>query len=172
MTGSDIKADNILLSRDNTVRISDFGISYLSSSSNQDAQLTSDFGSPYWMAPEVIQEMDYDSRVCICVSAHVQADIWSLGITAIELAEGVPPFSNIHPMRVRPVSPSHPGHFHDSEPSAIASSRSGEVVPVVRGLRLAVPGEGSKGTSHVAPAVGGAVSVSDRCVASLRRRHD
>lgn len=124
------------------------------------------------MAPEVIQEMDYDSRVCICVSAHVQADIWSLGITAIELAEGVPPFSNIHPMRVRPVSPSHPGHFHDSEPSAIASSRSGEVVPVVRGLRLAVPGEGSKGTSHVAPAVGGAGSVSDRCVASLRRRHD
>jgi len=92
----DIKCGNVLLTEDAHIKLADFGVS---------AELTNTLhkrktvvGSPYWMAPEVIREYHYDGR----------ADVWSLGITLIELAQGQPPHANLNPLRAIFVIPNRP----------------------------------------------------------------
>lgn len=88
----DIKAGNMFLNDNGELKIGDFGVSALLDKPG--ASASTFIGTPYWMAPEVISTGSestgkYDSK----------ADIWSIGITAIELADKNPPLSDIHPMR-------------------------------------------------------------------------
>jgi len=92
----DIKAANILLAKSGQVKLADFGAT---------AQLTDTMtkcktfvGSPYWMAPEIMTESKYDGK----------ADIWSLGITCIEMTTGKPPNWKLPPLRVINVIPAAP----------------------------------------------------------------
>ena len=92
----DVKAGNILLGPDGRAKLADFGVAgQLSDNTMKRRTLT---GTPYWMAPEVVVESGYDGK----------ADVWSLGITCIELADGKPPFHSYRPMLAMMMIPNKP----------------------------------------------------------------
>ncbi|XP_074838048.1 uncharacterized protein LOC142004353 [Carettochelys insculpta] len=89
----DLKAGNVLLTLEGDVKLADFGVSAKNSHTLQ--RRTSFLGTPYWMAPEVVQCETSKEK-----PYNYKADIWSLGITLIEMAEMEPPYHELNPMRV------------------------------------------------------------------------
>ncbi|ODN75633.1 STE/STE11/CDC15 protein kinase [Cryptococcus wingfieldii CBS 7118] len=85
----DIKGANILTNKDGSVKLADFGVSSRATAPLADSGDAEVVGSPYWMAPEVIEQS----------GASTASDIWSVGCVVVELMEGKPPYGDLAPMQ-------------------------------------------------------------------------
>ena len=96
----DVKGSNILLSEDGFAKLGDFGVGI---QLTEEEYRTSKKGSPYWMSPQVVLNEKYDTKT----------DIWSLGITCVELVEGEPPNGDLKPGKVMEKIASSPPRVED-----------------------------------------------------------
>ncbi|CAG8784076.1 30809_t:CDS:2, partial [Racocetra persica] len=83
----DVRSDNVLLNARGDIKLADFG--HAAQLIDTEPHRKSFIGTPYWMAPEVIKTLPYDTKV----------DIWSLGVLLIEMAEGAPPYMDMPPLK-------------------------------------------------------------------------
>nr|KAJ3418416.1 Serine/threonine-protein kinase 24 [Polyrhizophydium stewartii] len=136
----DIKAANILLTSEGHVQLCDFGVAGQITMTS--ARRNSFVGTPYWMAPEIIKRSQYD----------VRADIWSLGITIIEMATGNPPFADQDPRRAlflipRSRPPKLEGRFSPAIQEFIAHTLKEEPEDVQELLKYKFVKEAPRGTA-------------------------
>ncbi|KAL6046573.1 germinal center kinase 1-like isoform X2 [Balamuthia mandrillaris] len=100
----DVKAANILVNHKAEIKIADFGVSEKLRATSKGRTSSKMLGTPLWMAPEVAKTSCHNPNA----TYDFKADVWSLGITVIEMAEGLPPNSHMNPLLAMRMAPNRP----------------------------------------------------------------